>query len=63
MTKETITRVKLVASEGMVLTDGNIYGKEIFLAVDADESKFNEITEEEYNKILKESEEQADANA
>ena len=56
MTKETITRIKLTASEGMILTDGEIYGKEIFLAVGADESKFCEISLEEYNKILEQSE-------
>lgn len=54
MIKETITRIKLTASEGMMLTDGEIYGKELFLASGIDESKFYEITEEEYNKILEE---------
>lgn len=57
MITETITRIKLTASEGMVLTDGENYGKEVFLAVDADQSKWYEITQEEYEKILKAQEE------
>lgn len=58
MKTETITRIKLTASEGMVLSDGENYGKEVFLAVDADASKWYEITEAEYDEILaKESEE------
>lgn len=52
MKKETITRVKLTASEGMVLTDGENYGKEVFLAENADQSKWYEITQEEYDVIV-----------
>ena len=44
----------LNASNGMILTDGEIYGKTIYLAEDADESKFKEITLEEYNLITME---------
>ena len=51
MTTETITTTKLTASEGMVLTDGEHYGKEVFLAVDADASVWTEITLEEYEEI------------
>lgn len=44
----------LKASEGMILTDGEIYGTEIYLAKDADETKFKEITKEEYEKLMEE---------
>ena len=54
MSTETITRIKLTASESMMLTDGENYGKEVFLAVGADQSKWHEITESEYEAILKE---------
>ena len=58
MTTETITRIKLTASEGMVLTDGEHYGKEVFLAENADASAWYEITEAEYEEIIaKENEE------
>ncbi len=52
MTTETITRIKLTASEGMVLTDGENFGKEVFLAEDADPTKWKEITQAEYDAIL-----------
>lgn len=48
MTTETITRIKLTASEGMILTDGDTYGKVIFLAENTDPAAFHEIPEEEY---------------
>ena len=60
MTTETITTVKLTASDGMVLTDGESFGKEVFLAVGADQSKWHEITQEEYAVILKEQEREVD---
>lgn len=52
MHKETITATKLIASEGMILTDGENYAKVAFLAVGTDESKWHEITEAEYKAIL-----------
>ena len=52
MKTETITRIKLTASEGMVLTDGESYGKEVFLAANADTSVWHEITMTEYEHIL-----------
>ena len=56
MITEIITRIKLTASEGMILTNGTEYGRVVFLANDA-ENNWYEITEDEYNKILKTEEE------
>lgn len=63
MKKETITRVKLTASEGMVLTDGEHFGKEVFLAEDADSSKWHEITQEEYDKTMEQIERESEVHA
>lgn len=45
----------LYADEGMVLTNGETYGKVIYLAEGADASDYHEISEAEY-KIIEESE-------
>ncbi len=50
-------RVSIKASEGMILTNGEIYGSEIFLADGLKAEKFHEITKAEYEKILKAQEE------
>lgn len=42
----------LKANEGKIFTDGESYGKVIFLAEGADPSKFHEITDAEYAEIL-----------
>lgn len=52
MIKETITRIKLTATEGMILTDGESYGRVVYLASGDEGEKWYEITEEEYNKTL-----------
>ncbi len=56
MQKETITRVKLTASEGHILTDGEHYGRIVYLASGDEGEKWYEITEAEYQKILEEAE-------
>ena len=43
---------RITASEGHVLTDGSVYGKEIYLAEGVDTSAFYEITEEEYEALM-----------
>ena len=50
-------RVVLYASNGMVLTDGKTYGKIIYLADPISEYSYREITDAEYEQILKEKEE------
>lgn len=50
-------RKVIEASEGMILTNGEIYGRKIYLAKGIDETSFYEITKDEYEKILKEEEE------
>lgn len=47
------TRTILYADEGMILTDGKIYGKTIFLSEYASEQDYKEITQSEYDAIEK----------
>lgn len=47
-----IARTVIYADEGYVLTNGEIYGKQIFLAEGVSEADFHEITEEEYEKMM-----------
>ena len=47
MTQETITRIKLIASEGMMLTNGEVFGKEVFLGTGDSADNWHEITEAE----------------
>ena len=63
MTTETITTIKLTASEGMVLTDGENYGKEVFLAEGADADEWHEITQEEYDELTEQESEPDDADS
>lgn len=42
------------AREGYVLTNGEIYGKRIYLAEGVEKSAFKEITEEAYNAMQEE---------
>ena len=52
------TRIVITAEDGNVLTNGEIYGKSIFLAEDADVNSFHEISEDEYNAIMAAKEEE-----
>jgi hypothetical protein len=56
MIKETITRIKLTASDGHVLTDGESYGKVVYLASGDEGEKWHEITEAEYQAIIEKQE-------
>ena len=56
---KTIELKKIVASEGMVLTNGDIYGEELYLGANDDPNNYHEITKEEYEKILAKQEEEA----
>lgn len=44
--------LKVTANEGMVLTNGEAFGKSITLGKNDDKRNWYEITEEEYEKIL-----------
>ncbi len=46
------------AKNGMVLTDGETFGKKIYLADGQNADKFYEITIEKYEEILKKEEEE-----
>lgn len=56
------TRIILYAEEGKFLTNGEIYGKTIYLAEGLDESGFYEISDEEYEKLMAEKEAEARDN-
>lgn len=45
-------RKYLKASEGYILTNGEIYGKKIYIADNLDANAFYEITQDEYNSIM-----------
>ena len=47
MTTENITLIKLTASDGMVLTNGESYGKEVYLGMNDLADRWREIPESE----------------
>ena len=51
---------KLVAKEGMILTNGEVYSKEVYLGVIDKPENWYEITEEEYKIILEKEEQEAE---
>ena len=60
---ETIELKKMMASDGMVLTNGEAYGKEVYLGKNDSAENWHEITDEEYKKILEEQEKEINAEA
>ena len=50
MTKSKVEYIKLVASEGMLLTNGKIYCKVVYLAENDNADNWREITIEEYKR-------------
>ena len=54
MKTETITTIKLIASEGMTLTDGEHFGKEIYLGTGDSAENWHEITDAEAEKLQEE---------
>ena len=52
MTETTITMRKLTASEGCVLTNGDVYGKEVYLGVNDSAENWHEITDAEYAEAM-----------
>lgn len=54
MITDTITVTVLRASKDHYLTNGEIYGKEIYLAPNQSKDDFHEITDAKYNKIMEE---------
>lgn len=60
MQTESINTTILIADEGKILTDGEIYGRTIYLAKNRSPEEFHEITEAEYKEIQKQNEVEAD---
>ena len=56
MKQETITRIKLTAAEGMTLTNGTTFGKEVYLGTGDFADNWTEITDAEAAKIQAERE-------
>ena len=54
MKKETITTVKLTASEGHILTNGESFGRIIYLATNDSGEDWYEITKQEYVEKMEE---------
>ena len=51
MKKETITRIKLTAAEGMTLTNGETFGTEVYLGTGDTAQNWTEITAAEAERL------------
>ncbi len=59
--KTTVELTKLIPSEGMVLTNGEAYGKTaVYLGANDSPDNWHEITMEEYEKIMEEQDEEGE---
>lgn len=58
MEKTIVELTKITASDGMVLTNSETYSKEIYLGCNDRIENWHEITDEEYEEILKKQEEE-----
>lgn len=58
MKKTIVELTKITASDGMMLTNGETYSKEIYLGVNDCIDNWHEITDAEYEEILKKQEEE-----
>ena len=57
MKRETIKQIIVTADDGKYLTNGETYGKTVVLPESADVSAWHEITDAEYEEIIKAQEE------
>ena len=53
-----IELIKITATEGKVLTNGEAYSKEIYLGINDSIDNWHEITDAEYKEIIKKQEEE-----
>lgn len=58
MEKQIIELTKVTASEGMVLTNGETYSKEIYLGCNDIIDNWHEITDAQYSELAKRQEEE-----
>ena len=56
MIQSTIELIKLTAAEGMTLTNGEVYSKEIYLGCNDSADNWHEITDEEAEQLQAEAE-------
>lgn len=62
MIESKIEITKLTASEGHVLTNGEVYGKEIYLGINDKVENWHEITDAKYAVIVAEEEKATEMN-
>lgn len=58
MKHDTVIINKIIAEEGMILTDGQSYGKVVYLGKEDSVINWYEITEQEYERIMAEQNEE-----